>query len=585
MKNTMPNAGPYVDGNAACTHLSSVGYRRPDRLAALAVASAFALSFSGAVCAQDTDAETRLREVEAMMQRMARELDALKGQVANERGQREAAQAAAEAAVKAQEEAAAKARSDAKVQADAAAQAAAAAHDRDLAEVKGQVQETREIANNTVQRLEQQGINGRFDEGVYLEDPRGRWSMRLAGRVQLDFRGYNPDAALADTFSIRRARLGVQLALFKDFAVNVEGDFASGDATGTAVQTSQATLLYGEYQRFQGARLRFGQFKPMFGLEQTQLDLQSDFMERALTQNILDGNFINYDRGVLLHGEPLPGLYYGVSYTNGTGVNREERQSNSQDAQADSKDVTARVVYNFARLFETPNSVFHFGTSYKGGTETNSTGNPFSAPSARTEARGLIFFTPAPFNTAAGKAENIDRSMYAFEASVSHGPVRFNAEWWEAGYSGQRNAPAPIVPYTRNIHAGYISVLWLMTGETWSDFYSNGAWQKVRPLNRFSFDSGGGWGAWELGFRYSYFDASDFTASNPANTGRLGATAPVTTSTNKADAYTFQLKWIMNPFARVLLDVVTTNFYSPVTVNGITIRKEQSVMGRVQVDF
>ena len=127
----------------------------------------------------------------------------------------------------------------------------------------------------------------------------------------------------------------------------------------------------------------------------------------------------------------------------------------AQDARADSKDVTARLVYNFARLFDTPDSVLHFGVLYKGGTETNSTANPFSAPGARTEARGLTFFTPAAFNTATGRSENIDRSMYAFEAAVS----------------------------------------------------------------------------------------------------------------------------------RVLLDVVTTHFYSPVSVNGITIRKEQAVMGRYQIDF
>ena len=175
--------------------------------------------------------------------------------------------------------------------------------------------------------------------------------------------------------------------------------------------------------------------------------------------------------------------------------------------------------------------------------------------------------------------------MYAFEGSVSRGPVRVTAEWWDANYRGARVAPAPQVDYTRGPSAGYLSVLWLMTGENWSDFYANGYWQKVRPSNRFSLDPGGGWDAWELGFRYSYFDASDFQNGNPANTGRLGATAPVTVSANKADSYTFQLKWIQSPFSRVLLDVVTTHFFSPVSVDGITIRKEQAVMGRLQVDF
>ena len=543
------------------------------------MALAFAALLGEPAYAQETETEARLREVETMMQKMARELEALELQVTTERAQREAAQAEAGATA-----AAMKAQAEAKMQAEAKTPAAPVPS-RELADIRAQAQETREQLNAAQQQLDQQTVSARFADGVFFEDPRGNWSMRLAGRAQLDYRGYSPDAALADTFSMRRLRLGVQMVLFKDFALNVEGDFASGDPTGTAAQTSQGTLGYLEYQHFPGMRLRFGQFKPQFGMEQTLLDLQSDFMERALTQNILDGNFVNYDRGVMVHGAPLPGLYYAVAFTNGTGLNREERQSNAQDARADSKDVTARLVYDFGRLFHTPESVLHFGVSYKGGTETNSTANPFSAPAARTEARGLTFFTPAAFNTATGRAENIDRSMYAFEGSVSRGPVRLQAEWWEANYSGARNSPAPEVSYTRGIHAGYVSLLWLMSGENWADFYGGGYWQKIKPANRFSFEPGGGWGAWELGFRYSYFDASDFQNGNPANTGRPGATAPVTVSANKADAYTFQLKWIQNQFSRVLLDVVTTHFYSPVSVNGISIRKEQAVMARFQVDF
>ncbi len=322
-----------------------------------------ALPLAAGLCdpvhAQETETETevRLREVEAMMQKMARELEALELQVATERSQREAAQAAADAAA-----ATLKAQANARTQADAKAQPAPA-QSREVANIRAQAQETREQLNAAQQRLDQQTVNARFSDGVYFEDPRGNWSVRLGGRAQLDYRGFNPDAALADTFSVRRARLGAQVTLFKDFAINLEGEFASGDATGAAAQTSQETLGYLEYQRFPGARMRFGQFKPQFGLEQTLLDLRSDFMERALTRNILDGNFLNYDRGVMVHGAPLPGLYYAVALTNGTGRNREEKRANSQDARADSKVITARLVYDFARLLPVRDSVFHFGVS------------------------------------------------------------------------------------------------------------------------------------------------------------------------------------------------------------------------------
>ena len=108
-------------------------------------------------------------------------------------------------------------------------------------------------------------------------------------------------------------------------------------------------------------------------------------------------------------------------------------------------------------------------------------------------------------------------------------------------------------------------------------------------------DGGGGrpgyaWGAWEVGLRYSFFDASDFKTTNPVSTGQLGpgaatTTPVVTTSTNKATAYTAQLKWIQNTYVRTLLDYVRTDFDTPVTANGKTINHEDAIMMRVQVDF
>ena len=62
-------------------------------------------------------------------------------------------------------------------------------------------------------------------------------------------------------------------------------------------------------------------------------------------------------------------------------------------------------------------------------------------------------------------------------------------------------------------------------------------------------------------------------------------TPTVTTSTNKAEAYTAQLKWIQNVYTRVLLDYVHTRFDTPVVVYGQSIDHEDALMMRVQVDF
>ncbi|MGH8865321.1 MAG: porin, partial [Burkholderiales bacterium] len=96
--------------------------------------------------------------------------------------------------------------------------------------------------------------------------------------------------------------------------------------------------------------------------------------------------------------------------------------------------------------------------------------------------------------------------------------------------------------------------------------------------------------AWELGLRYSAFDGGDFTTTNAAGTGVLGAgsatlSPPVTVSTNKADAYTIQLKWLPNAYTRFLVNYVKTNFDTPVTANGVPTDNEKAITLRAQFDF
>jgi phosphate-selective porin OprO/OprP len=275
--------------------------------------------------AQDPiETDARIRELESALERMHQELEQIKAQLRQAREQSEAAAR------------------QAKEQGEAAARQAAGATQppatqQQVTEALAVAQEAREQAANVQQRLDQQGGQAQFSsDGVTFQDPRGRWGVRVMGRAQLDYRAYpGSEGALADTFSVRRARLGAQATLYRDYTVQVEGEFAGSSATLT-----NGFLELGWFQP--NARIRMGQFKPQFGLEQTLLDLQSDFQERALTQNLLDGNGLNYDRGIMVHGQPWTPLYYAVTISNGTGVNTDEYQRSNQEAQADGKDITAR---------------------------------------------------------------------------------------------------------------------------------------------------------------------------------------------------------------------------------------------------
>jgi phosphate-selective porin OprO/OprP len=423
-------------------------------------------------------------------------------------------------------------------------------------------------------------------EGVSISDPRGEWSLRFFGRVQLDYRQFDPDAA-ANTFGIRRARLGANMNFLKDYGLTVEGEYATGSASGTTTQGASITNAFMDFNWFSKARIRAGQFKPQFGLENTASANFSDFQERALTQNLIQN--LNYDRGIMVHGAPAKGVNYGVTISNGTGLNLEERQLSPQDVDADGKMLTARLTADVAQMLVMRDKVIHLGGSYKSGKAANSQANPYTAATGQTEGRGVVFFNPEAFASATVAGSNVDRTLSVAELAIAHKSWKILGEYWQAQYEGER-ATAPVTPYDRKIDSGYLDVMWLITGESYSDTYANGIFQRIRPRSNFSREADGGWGAIEVGLRYSFFDAGDFldATAGQSNTGRLstaGTGVTASTPTKEADAWTLGLKWMPNAYSRLMLNYIITRFDSPIVANGIAMDEEKSLTFRAQMDF
>jgi phosphate-selective porin OprO/OprP len=154
--------------------------------------------------------------------------------------------------------------------------------------------------------------------------------------------------------------------------------------------------------------------------------------------------------------------------------------------------------------------------------------------------------------------------------ALAHGPVKLQGEYINADFDGDG--------FGRDMSAWYTSVQWLVTGEHYAGIYKKSAFGRLVP--RRNFDSGEGWGALELGLRFSAFDADDFVTGNAAGTGRLA-----TGLANSADAWTVGAKWILNPNAQLQLNLVHTSFDDPVTLNGKTDDHENAMNMRVQFDF
>ena len=414
-------------------------------------------------------------------------------------------------------------------------------------------------------------IYGSFKDGLAFEDGTGNWKLQLNGRLQADYRTYQPDEWKNDTFSIRRARFGGTFSFLKDFALRVEGEYANDNVGAKA--TTALTYGYLDFTRWSAAKIRVGQFKPFFGLERSQSTNFTDFTELSLATN--NGSIFTstYDRGAMVFGDPLPWLNYNVYVVNGTGQNNDDVR--------DSKDVGGRVNANFAGFTENKDLVLHAGVSASKGSIGFSTAAGNSIAQS-TEGNGAQFFsvanvssttsgttvTPAKFTS--------DRERLGLETALAYGPVKLQAEYINANFEGKRGPTSAGVSFDNDIKTWYADINWLVTGESYAEAYKSGVFGRLKPKN--NFDSKNGWGAFELGLRYSKFDASDFKTILPAPTA-------TTEFTSEADAWTAGAKWIFNPNARLLLNYIHTEFDNDIRVNGKVDDTEEAVVLRAQYDF
>ncbi len=419
---------------------------------------------------------------------------------------------------------------------------------------------------------------GNFSDGIRWESADKKNSIGLNGRMQLDYRNFSGDDNLiANTFDIRRAYLTVGGKFWEYYTFDLTADFAglvgsnsltttttctpAGVCTSTSAadlrQQSHLDVAWFNVGWWQSAQFRFGQFKMPFSLEEQTSSRFIDFQERSSMNALVPGK----ERGAMVHGTPLTGLFYGVAVSTGQGKN-----NNENDRITDGTNYIGRVGVNIAEMVGKKNAVYHVAAAYSDGKLPVA-----AAASGRTEGRGLTYFSAAAFTGA-----NIDRTRTGLEGAVAIGPVKFQAEYTRANYSGRSSAG---VNFDRDIDAWYAGVNWAITGEPYAASYRNGAFGRIRPNNNFS-PKGSGWGAWEVGLRYSNFDASDFRNGNPVGTGQIA-----TTLTNEANAYTVGLKWLPTPNTRFLLNYIQTDFDTPITLNSVTTDEEKAVTFRAQFDF
>jgi phosphate-selective porin OprO/OprP len=417
-------------------------------------------------------------------------------------------------------------------------------------------------------------VTAKYKDGIVIGTEDGKNSIQINGRVHADYRSYDHSESSAgtggstgaDTFTIRRARIGAKVR-FLDYYTGEVVFNGTGDAGGAG----DLDVAYLNVAWWKPVQFRFGQYKQPFSLEELTSSNNIDFVERSFA----DAQFIEKQAGAMVHGSPLKGVTYALSLANGNDQNAAE-----DDIREDSKDVIGRVTANFAEIMDNKDMVLHVGAAYATGDLSKSTAAKIAGGNRKTESQGATFFNVPTF-TNSGSEVSVDRDRYNLETALAYGPFKLQGQYINANYDYDQSNTVSI---DEDITTWYAQALWTITGESHASRYKDGAFGALKPKNDFNPSTLSG-GAWEVGVRYSSFDASDFRNSDGT------AKAAGVKGFAEADAWTVGLKFVPNAHVRFMLDYVKTDFnkqignVNTVLVNGKEVDDEKAILFRTQFAF
>lgn len=414
------------------------------------------------------------------------------------------------------------------------------------------------------------GVTAHADDALAYSNADGSKTVELYGRIQGDYRTYS-NAAEPSTFEMRRVYLGIKGMFWNTTRYKVAAHLHNVNANGQLGALEDAWL---EPVIHPGATLRIGQFYTPFSLEDATSSKYLDFMERASIINQAQSGNDGTDTGVMLYGAPISGMNYWLAHSNGASTNAVNGDV------AGGRETLLRGVLDFARLSGQADAVYHLGLDYASGRKpgpvsgasTLSAGGEIG--SLRSEARSK-FFRPMKL----GDIDNdYRRTRKALELAWAHGPLKFQGEIVDENYTGTTLAG---MNYDKTVRGQYANFMWMVTGEQYADHYRNGSFGKTDPYRNYAPDHGG-WGAWEIGLRYSRLDAGDLNSDAPV--GVLKNAAGFATGMH---SMTLGLKWIMNPNTRMLFNYSHSRYDQATAggTGGTQVSSDDAYMMRAQFDF
>lgn len=375
------------------------------------------------------------------------------------------------------------------------------------------------------------------NKGFGFKSADGGFEIKFRGLAQIDYRNTsgsaisqvegnsiaaagsanNPLVTGVDGFVARRLRPTIEGTLQGGkYGFRFTPEFAeSGDGGGAATDNRRNNTVrildaYFDVNANDAYKLRLGKHKPFVGLERLQSGSDIKFIERSyVSNNILP----NRDLGVSLYGDVLDKkVSYAVGFFNGVqdgGENFTARDENND------KDFAWRLFTTPFAGGDGPLAGLGLGVAgtWASSSETNSLPSNFKTPGQNQFFRYQTTAAAAAKGTGADAAKYTSAATYATvsdgnririspQAYYYKGPLGILAEWaqvrqdvGQVNSKGERSG-ASQSQGTLKHDAWQIAATWLLTGE-------DASFKGVKPFNPFKFgESGGGWGAWEVGARY-----------------------------------------------------------------------------------
>jgi phosphate-selective porin OprO and OprP len=374
----------------------------------------------------------------------------------------------------------------------------------------------------------------------------GRFTASLRGVFQLDAAHYDQDKPgplatdfrrgsfgdatendrardLGDGANFRRARIGIEGKAFGDFEYNFLYDFG-GSGNEEAGRISAAWVQYG-FPKW-NTKLRVGAFSPPSGLEEAVSTNGSLFAERAspseLVRSIASGD-----------GRVAVGLFAnGDNWTASGAFSGNVVGTQTFDEQ------TAFVGRLSFVPYRRDNAILHVGANTEIVFDPAASG-PDVAGTAVTNIRLRDRPELRVDGTRLVDTGNIDAdglTAWGAELGGLWKNYYFQAEYY--GIEVDRKGPLS----DPSFNGWYVQGGWTITGEPRRYSTANATFDAPRPAKVFD-PKNGGWGAWELGLRYSYLDLNHNEGSGavvPAGGIRGG----------EQEIFTVGLNWYLNNVLR-----------------------------------